>query len=340
MKTYLQLSAIVLLGILNATSAAAQQDSVLLKNDKYLIGEIKSMDKAVLVMKTAYSKENFRIKFPDVEGLFSETFFLISTKTGNRLYGKISSPEKGLISVRQNGEPDLIFPKEDIVHIKPIEESFLSRLNGGIDLGYTLTRAGNQRQFTVRSRIGYLTRRWQFDASLNMLSAVRDDIQDINRGDANLTSIYSVRNEWLLLARADYLYNTQQLIDLRNNMKLGLGRYLQRTNRMTWTVLGGLSYNIENFSGDIEGRNSREAWFGSELNLFDFGDLSLLTNIFVYPSLSESDRIRVDYRIDVAYDLPLDFYIKTGFTLNYDNRPAGNSSESDYILQTTFGWSW
>ncbi len=321
-------------------TAKAQQDSLILKNNRYLVGEIKSMDKGVLVMKTPFSKADFRIKFPEVLAVYSEEYFLVSPRKGDRLYGQISSPEEGFIAVRpEGGGEELVFPKEDIVYIKPLEDSFLSRLNGGIDLGFTLTRAGNQRQFTVRSRLGYTAPRWSFDASFNKLSAVRDETNEISRGDGNLTSVYSLRQEWLVLVRADFLYNTEQLLDLRNNLKAGMGKYLMRTNRMFWTVLGGISYNIENFTGDVPDRNSREAWLGSELNLFDIGDLSLLTNVFIYPSLSERDRIRVDYRIDVAYDLPLDFYIKTGFTLNYDNQPVPGSGAADYILQTTFGWS-
>ena len=41
---------------------------------------------------------------------------------------------------------------------------------------------------------------------------------------------------------------------------------------------------------------------------------------------------------DLKYDLPLDFYIRLGYTLNYDNKPVEGATESDYVLQTSFGW--
>jgi hypothetical protein len=334
------ITCVLLFGILNLGNAFSQQDSLILKNRNYLVGEIKSMDKGVLVMKTPYSKEDFKIKFLEIEALYSDVLFLISTQSGNRVYGKVSSPELDKIKIEPINGAEQIYPIEDIIYIKPLEQKFFNRINGGIDMGFTLTRARNQRQFTVRSRIGYMTQKWSFDASFNKLSTSQDETENISRGDGALTSIYSLKNEWLVLARIDYLYNTEQLLDLRNNMKLGMGKYLNRTNKMNWTVLGGFSYNVENFSGDITNRKSQEAWVGSEINLFDVGDLSLLSNIFIYPSLSEKDRIRLDYRIDLKYDFPLDFYVKTGFTLNYDNQPAGSSRRGDYILQTTFGWSW
>jgi hypothetical protein len=109
---------------------------------------------------------------------------------------------------------------------------------------------------------------------------------------------------------------------------------------MNWSVLAGASYNNENFWGEIDDRQSAESWIGSQLNLFDMGDLSMLTSGFVYPSLTESGRVRVDYTLDLKYDLPLDFYIKTGITVNFDNQPATGASRTDYVWQTTFGWSW
>ena len=83
-----------------------------------------------------------------------------------------------------------------------------------------------------------------------------------------------------------------------------------------------------------------EAYFGSELNMYDIGDLNLLTKASIYPSLTESGRWRVDFVFDAKYDLPLDFYIKLGINLNYDNQPVEGGSETDYVFQTGFGWEW
>ena len=74
--------------------------------------------------------------------------------------------------------------------------------------------------------------------------------------------------------------------------------------------------------------------------MFNTGDLSLLTNIVAYPSFTESGRWRTDFKFDAKYDLPLDFYIKMGLTVNYDNQPAPGSPETDYIFHTGFGWEW
>jgi hypothetical protein len=61
---------------------------------------------------------------------------------------------------------------------------------------------------------------------------------------------------------------------------------------------------------------------GSELNIYDLGDVNLVFDLIVYPSITESGRWRSDITFDIKYDLPFDFFIKLGTTLNYDNHSA------------------
>ena len=65
---------------------------------------------------------------------------------------------------------------------------------------------------------------------------------------------------------------------------------------------------------------------------------NLNTTLNFFPSLSVADRIRVDYILDIKYDLPLDFYVKLGFQFNYDNQPPELASGFDYLLNTGVGW--
>ena len=134
--------------------------------------------------------------------------------------------------------------------------------------------------------------------------------------------------------------DTEQKLDFRLNAQIGMGRFIMRTNHSYWGGSIGVNRNIERFTNETEDRNSWEGYVGSELNLYDIGDLSLLTNIIVFPGITERERWRADFTFDIKYDLPLDFYIKLGFTVNYDNRPAEGASDLDYIFQTGLGWEW
>ncbi len=332
---------IILLSLVYLYPCMAQQDSLVFKDNSYLVGEIKSMDRGALVMETSFSKDDFKIEWDEVEEVYTASLFLLSTTDGRRLYGSLTAsvPDRNLV-VQLLDSSEVRLPLEDVVYIKSVDQGFSDRFYAGIDLGFTLTKARNQRQFSFRSRAGYLAERWSVDYTLNNIISSQDEVEDIRRGDGNITFKYVLPREWFVVAQNDFLYNTEQLLDLRSNTMLGFGRYLIRTNFMYWNAYTGVSFNNEDYEGEGNDRQSGESWLGSELNLYDIEDFSLLTNVIVYPSLTESGRVRVDYRIDLKYDLPLDFYIKTGFTLNYDNQPVAGAATSDYIWQTTFGWSW
>ena len=101
----------------------------------------------------------------------------------------------------------------------------------------------------------------------------------------------------------------------------------------------GVAYNAEDYTATVDdNRNSAEAFVAVEVNLFDFNDLSLVSGVTAYPSLTETRRIRTDFKIDLKYDLPLDLFVKLGFNYNYDNKPVAGASYDDYVFRTTVGW--
>jgi hypothetical protein len=117
-----------------------------------------------------------------------------------------------------------------------------------------------------------------------------------------------------------------------------VGKYIVHTNRSYFSVGAGLSLNNESFTNKTSSRTSLEGYLGTEVNLFDIGDFNLLSNLYVYPSFTESGRWRTDFKLDAKYDLPLDFYIKFGITVNYDNKPAEAGKETDYVYVFSVGW--
>ena len=209
-----------------------------------------------------------------------------------------------------------------------------------ISIGYSLTRAQTLQQISMRSNVGYLTERWSAGISYNTFKSSQDDAVDIRRRDGGMNFNYFLPKDWYIPISVSYLSNTEQKIDLRLLGKVGVGKYLIHQNDAYWGFSGGANVNYEDFDDETSSRTSWEAFIGTELNLFDIGDLTLFTKATAYPSLTESGRMRADLTFDMKYDLPYDFFVQLGLTYNYDNRPVEGAPEGDYIFQTTFGWSW
>ncbi|MDW7691137.1 DUF481 domain-containing protein [Flammeovirgaceae bacterium SG7u.111] len=320
-------------------SFAQTTDSLYLTNGDMIVGEIKGMDRGVLTIETDYSDSDFKIEWDGISTIFSNSFFLIILSEGKRLNGNLKSvsAEKILIFTSDSSVVDA--QKEDIVFLKEIEKGFWDRLYASIDFGLSITKANNLRQLSLRSNAGYIADKWSADANFNSVNSSQDDVEPIRRTDGGLTYRYFLPKDWFVIGQVNFLSNTEQKIDLRTTGKLGIGNYLVHTNQSYWAFQGGASFNNEKFSNEGSDKQSMEAFLGTELNLFDIGNLSLLTNGTVYPSITEKGRWRADLNFDAKYDLPLDFYIKLGVSYNYDNQPAENSSTDDYVFQTTFGWS-
>ena len=329
-----------LLSILFISTAGAQTDSLIFDGNIVIIGEIKNLNRGVIIIETDYSDGDFKIEWSKVKEIYGTAEYIISLSDGERMTSTISThpSDSSKVVLYQEGT-ELNINISEVVYIKPVEEGFLEKLSASVDLGFTLTKANNLKQFSLRSNLGYLTNKWSADASLDAVRSAQDSIASISRTDATVGFNYFLPRSWFALVSVNFLQNDEQKLKLRSTPKVGIGNYLIQTNSIYWGVYGGAAWNNENYTDPtIPNRNSAEANIGTELNLFDMGDLSLLTTLSVYKSISEGKRIRADFKFDIKYDLPLDFYIKLGYTHNYDSQPVEGASENDYVFQTTFGW--
>jgi hypothetical protein len=314
-------------------------DTIKLSNNDVLVGEFKQMDKSVVTFKTKYSDKDFKIKWHTVKEIYSDRVFIISFSDGSRLTSSIQSSKtnEGKI-VLESGVNSSEENLSDIIFLEPIGKNFLSRLTINIDLGITLTKANNLKQLNTNLKMSYLANKWRSDGAFKTVLSRQDSISDISRMDGNLDFSYFLPNDWFAQVSAIYLANDEQKLDLRSTYKIGMGYYFVHSSKLYLAANAGLAFTGEKFIDDTPDKNSSEAYIGIGFNKYDIGDLSLLTSAILYPSLTESGRVRADFNFDMKYDLPLDFYIQMSLTYNYDNQPIAGAAESDYVFTTSFGW--
>lgn len=332
---------ILFLFVLQSFIVFGQNDSLVLVNKDVIVGELKELKQGVATIETDYSKSDFKIEWEKVKTVRTETEFLINIEAGKRYNGYLKSVDDDKVFIVSTTDTLATVSMGDIVFLKEVKSDFLSNLSASLSIGYNYTKADDLSQLSVRSILGYRAKRWEASANYNEVRSNRNKTNAVKRIDASLGYRYYLKRNWFALAEATWLSNTEQNIDLRTLGKLGLGKYIVQTNSIYWGIQAGASYNNENFlvEENVIANNSAEGFFGTELNLYDIGDLSLLTRAVLYPSFTEKGRWRFDYNFDVAYDLPLNLYVNLGFTLNYDNQAIDSSSETDYIFQTMIGWN-
>lgn len=338
----------IIIFTLFSITLSAQVDSLVFYNGNYIVGEVKNMTRGTVSIETDYSEADFKIEWEKIKEIYTETFFLITTSDGQRYNGHINTTEAGKIMITAENGQQVETLHDNIVWLDDADEGFWSQLYASIDVGFDLTKSNNFRQFSTRATLGYLAKRWNLDGTYNTLFSKQDDVSDINRTDGSINYKYFLPRDWYPLASVDFLSNTEQKLDLRTTGKAGVGKFVIHTNYTYWGFSLGANYNNEKYfstNDTVAANPDRQSWegfLGTELNLFDIGDLSLATKLFAYPSFTESGRWRSDFNFDAKYEMPFDddFYIKLGVTFNYDNRPVEGASETDYVLHTGFGWQW
>lgn len=325
--------------LLIAGTAHAQHDSLILKNNDIVVGEMKSLNNGVVTIETDYSKNDFTIEWSGIRQIYTTSTFILTLKDGTRLNGFLrsdSSRKKVIIHEEDGRLIETVL--DDIVFAKALKSDFWSRFYASIGIGASVTKANNLRQITSNTSIGYLADKWQLDLYFNTIFSRQDSIADIKRTDAGISYKYFLQKDWFLSSAINFLSNTEQSLRLRTTGKLGVGKMIVHTNRSTLATGAGINYNGEQFTNSTPKRNSMEAFAGIGVNLFDIGDLDLQSNWYVYKSVTESGRWRSDFSFDAKYDLPHDFFIKLNVTLNYDNQPGEKGKEFDYIYGFTIGW--
>lgn len=316
----------------------SQNDTLILNNGDRIVGELKKMDRGVAIVKTKYSSSDLRIKWKQVKAVHSKQRLLVSTSDRKR-YRTTRMDNFKSDNVLVFEQDSIFVDLQDIVLIKPVEDNFLSKLSATISIGYNFTKASNLSQLSVASTLGYTSDNYGIGLKFNSVQSSQDKVKDIQRTSGELSFNYLLKRDRFLIYQSEYLSNSEQKLKLRMTNKVGYGKYFIHTNKMYLGGALGAAWNNESYdSGIDENRDSGELYATVEVSLFDYGDLSLLSGVTAYPSLTEKDRVRVDYKLEFKYDLPLDLFLKLGFNYNYDNKPVMGASYDDYVIQTTIGW--
>ncbi len=328
----------ILAFILFAFINVKAQDTLITTDNTILIGEIKSMDRGVLVMETDFSDNDFQLTWLKVKKVVSHRSFRVILKNQERYYGSIVFKDDKL-TILDEEKGAISASPEEIVYIKQVDQgSIFDLLSLNLDAGYSFTNAKNLEQINGSIRADYTTNKWSANIYATTAMSNQTDVESVMRNTAGIGIKAFLRYGLFAGLGADYYSNTEQQMQLRSNYNLTFGKYLFRTNRQYLnTTVGGVFLN-ENYSDTLADRNSYEGKLGIEYNMFDMGDLNVFTSVNLFPSFTEKGRMRTEFKLDIKLDLPRDFYIKGSLNYNYDNQPAVGVSFDDYIY--TFGVGW
>ena len=287
----------------------SQNDSIWTKNNALLVGELKTLSKSVLTLKTSYSDKDFKIDFNEVTKLSTQNLYVINLTDGSRYTGQLKYNSSGKLLIVYANTILRELTIENIIELSEIDEKFWKRFTGALDVGFNLAKTNNNKQLTFAGNLKYTSDRWNTKFAFNVLYSDQDNVDKIERKEISLSGQRFIE-KWFLSVGVAYLSSTELGIKNRINPGFGLGRNIVTTNKLYWLAGVGINYNIEEYFDASLNKESTELRLLTQFEMYNYEDLSLFTKVLGYPSLSEKGRFRLDYNLVLKYDLPLDFYIK------------------------------
>src|SRR5262249_45727523 len=99
-------------------------------------------------------------------------------------------------------------------------------------------------------------------------------------------------------------------------------------------------YTNENYFPEAQSdRNNAEGLAGLSFSTYRFRGSELNTSVYVFPSISDPGRVRIDLHSYWKWELVKDLYWKVSLTNNYDSRPPDVARNNSLSLTSSLGWT-
>ena len=350
-------------------ASLALGDQVTLKNGDRYSGKIVSGDGKTLLLKTEFAGD-VTIKWDAITGIESSENLNLTLKDGQRLSGKVTTTADGKFVVA--GEPTGEGPAEKdtvaAVRNDAEQKSFdtaaermahpkLSYFwSGLLDTGLALTSGNSSTlSYTLSSRAVretprdklsiYSTYIYANDNTLPPTRTIANDFRGGLRGDLNVSP------RLFVFAFADYETNQLQHLNLRQVYGGGFGYHVIKTDKTTFDVFGGGSYDRDSFGEYLLlttpptffpglRTNSAEVVLGEEYDAHLGARTSLAERFVFYPNMSNLGQYRYQFNATSATAIKKWLRWQITFTDGYLSNPPVGLKSTDILLSTGLRIVW
>jgi hypothetical protein len=323
--------------------AAPKTDIVLLANGDRITGEVKGLEQGQLKLSTDAAGTIY-IDWSKIARLQTTQYVQVELENGLRYFGQVpdAAGDRRLVLVPGQDGQVVDLTMDTVVRIDPIERGELwKRLDGYLTAGYDYTKSNDLQTFTFTGGLNSRTqkRRWSIDGSSQITSQQGND--DSQRWNVTADWRRFLANRYFAEGFGGFESNDELGLDLRSMLGGAFGRYLVQTGHQEWGAYAGLAYNHEDYAGSGT-QDSLEAVLGTQYDFFryDSPEASLDAMLNLYPSLTQSGRVRAEGKVRSRYEIVKDLFFEVSLYGSYDSDPGTEAdSNSDYGLTTSLGYT-
>jgi len=315
-------------------------DTLTLYNGDHITGELKTLYGGIATLDTD-ALGLVKVEWKHVSRVESNYHYDIRLSDGTRYFAGIEETVvAGQIKILNEEGEHTSIEMLDIVELRSVEDSLLDRIDIYLSAGYSYNKASSVAQTTLNTDISY-----EDENTRNALSG-RITLTDTETNITNSTKwdlsrdVWTDRSQFYRTFYGRFEKNDELALDSRYTAGGGLGRYWIDTQKLRWVGSAGIQVLTEK-STDGERQESAEAFLSTSFSAwrFDTPELDLELKFNLYPSLSETKRVRADTDIRIRWELVEDLFWDITAFATYDNK-AGTDHEIDYGITAGIGWKY
>jgi len=329
-------------------AAAANADTVVLKNGDHLTGSVVKSDGKNLTLKTDYAGE-INIQWPMVKELVTEKSVYVVTPDKKTVSGPVTT-QGGDLVVATTSAGAVHVPMSSVGVVRSESEQaaweheqhpgLLEDWKIGANVGFALARGNSDTtnlslgftsvRTTLRDKISaYASSIYAQSTVAGVSSVTADDVRGGARYDHNVTS------RLFGFGSVDYEYNSPQDLDLRSIYSGGIGFNAIKRDTTTLDFLAGGNYTREAYSTGVD-RNIPGLTLGEDF-MHKFGKSTTLTEQYlIYPELSSAEIGQYRFAFDMAITTKISKWLgwQTTASDRYLSNPIPGTKTNDLILTT------
>ncbi len=330
---------ITFLSLVSQTVRAEKTDVIYLQNGDRITGEIKSLFRGKMELRTDHMGTLY-IEWEDIKEVLSTTGHVVELTNGQRFYGPLTKTENSDMVMLETEQGDVGVNTLDVISMYPVEAGFWDRLDFSASLGFSWDKGSSVGKYNLGMEAVY--RRQQSLSRVDFTTEIttQEVAADNFRSVLNANHIVFKKNKRYRTYFGNMEHNDQLGIDLRTLLGAGYGWVPIRNQRHWFGYSVGLAINHETpIGGDTE--TNLEAAGGIAYEYFKFSnpERSFKINLTVFPSLTDFGRWRANLINQFKLEFVEDLFWQMDFYVNYDSDPISLQGESsDYGITSSIAY--
>ena len=288
----MRVAALLLLAALAAgpSQAAPKVDVVVLQNGTRVVGEIRSMSRGKLELKTD-DMGTLQVEWGNIVEVTAPEYFEVEDMGGALYFGSLRPGKaEGVLEVVADwGENALLLHR--VARIQLVKAGFWDRFRGSIDAGAGYTSATELFQVELDAELRYRRPRYEVKATADAVVTQQPEADDTQRSSLSAAYTRILPGRHRVFGQGTVEQNQELGYDLRSSVVGGWSYVLVRSPRNELTGGAGLALNREK---PVEGESTTNVEVVTGFDwanfAYDFPNTDIRVTAFGYLGLSQWGR--------------------------------------------------